>query len=491
MRLSAKLLLILELVLLCLLTVLLVPVRQQMHGQVVEDMQNELRAIAATAALHLDGDLHARAARHQNPQSHAFRALRAQLTAIRDANGLAPQHIYTFDVADETTLRFAVMTHDEPFVGEAYAFEPHLDRARRTGRAAASTLYGDAHGQWISAAAPIFNRAGDVVGLLEVTREADAYFRRADTVILLTTAIALASLIIASFVGFLVLRHVIIEPLRAIHDGMIALGRHDFHHRVRLHTGDEFDQLAQTLNHLFEQFNIARNIQQSFLPDSMPGGDGYRFAICTDPCEATGGDYLDVFALDDERTAVLVADVTGHGLGPSLLMATCRAAVHALSTAGLEPGDLLERLERLLAPDLHDGRFVTMIYGILHRDGAFTYANASQSPALLRARHGVEHLESHRAPLGVGALFDLPEHAAQSTVHLRVRDRLLLGSDGVSEARSPDHVQFGQERIARILDDDALTCEQVVEALRNALDEHRAHLPPSDDVTILCVERSH
>ena len=432
MRLSTKLLVISELVLLVLAFALLVPTRSVMREQVTVALQNQLAAIASTAALQLNGDLHRRVVETQDPHDPAFLALRDQLRAVRDVNGLKSEHLYTFYVGGDAMLHFGVMPHEgEPFIGVDYDRKDHHQRALDSQRVEVTGLYTDAYGKWISAAAPIRDSAGSVVGLLEVTQPSEAYFARADNLIITNTAIAIIGIAISSLLGYVVLTRLVIRPVREIRKGLEAVGNHDFAYRVKINTGDEFQSLAEELNNLSEQLNVASTIQAGFFPEELPVCKGYRMAGASEPCDATGGDYYDAFKLDDQRTAVLMADVTGHGLGPSLIMATCRSALHALARTGLEPGELLQRLEAQLAPDLTEGRFITMIYGVLDEDGTFTYANAGHAPAMVRtADHGVKHLGSHRPPLGV--IIPLDEDDLQSTVHLEPGARVLLTSDGVT-----------------------------------------------------------
>ena len=452
-------------------------------------MQNELRAIAATAALQMDGDLH----RHvrsgiETKDDKAFATLRQKLMRIRIANDLTADNIYTFYPDEQAgLLRFAVMTHAQPFVGDPYEVQPHLYRVYATGEPAASRLYEDAHGQWISAAAPIWDSRGQLVGLIEVNRKAEAYFARYRYVMLLTLIIGLIGMALSSVVGWHVLRISVLKPVKAIDEGMKALGRHDFKHRVKINTRDEFQQLGETLNHLFDELNAARSVQAGFFPEQLPQLPSYRLAAASEPCDATGGDYYDAFKLDDDRVGIVVADVTGHGLGPSLIMASCRSALHALSSTGLAPGELLQRLEQLLGTDMAEGRFITMIYGVLEADGTFTYANAGHGPAMVVTSGDVVHLESHRAPLGIEV--DIDGEPLQSTIHLEPGDRVLFTSDGVNEAQNPDNEHFGNGRIELIVRDRSLVCQQIVGRLREAVQTHRAHRPADDDLTILCVDR--
>jgi serine phosphatase RsbU (regulator of sigma subunit) len=488
MGLKPKLLLYFELVLLIAVATLLLLVRAQMRKQVVQDMQREIGAIASTAALQLDGDLLKTIRTSADANSAAFATLQSNLTKIRDANGLKFEQIYTFyrDGADQ--VRFGVMTHPKPFVGDAYPLRPAMLPVFEKGVANVTDLYEDAHGSWISAYAPVRDSSGAVVALLEVDKPAEQYFANYRRVSKLNLAIGLIALAISSIVGWFALDRTVIAPMRAVHRGVRALGRQDFRHRVALRTSDEFEELGDALNHLSEQLNVARSVQQSFIPKSLPDHAGYRFAVTSEACDTTAGDYVDAFALDELRVAVLVADVTGHGLGPSLLMAACRSALRALAMMPLRPSDIIDRLNRMLANDLTEGRFITMIFGVLESDGTFTFCNAGHGPALVLTKAGVAHLPSHRPPLGIDwDIADEEDH--ETTMRLQVGDRILLASDGVNEAMNSAGEQFGTDRMTTIVADRLLNCEQVVQAHRDALLKHCGGPQRADDVTLLCIDR--
>ncbi|MEM9752263.1 MAG: SpoIIE family protein phosphatase [Planctomycetota bacterium] len=516
MGLSAKLLMFGALVLLLLTTALLWPTRAAMREQVIEDIQNQLAAIAATAALQIDGDMHAAVlheplptpsdANEQDAKPSAFTMLQEKLRNVRDANGLGTkadgtptdEYLYTFSFAPDASLLFTVMTHgpDDLFVGNPYDLHTHHAVAVQTGRVAASELYMDDYGEWISAAAPIRNVAGSITGLLEVTQPAEVYFGRYERLLWTNTLIALGTLFAAALLGYWLLRRTVLGPIHQVTRGMEALGRREFSHRVDIRTRDEFQRLGQTLNSLFGQLDAAKVVQAGFVPDSVPTGEGYSVAVKSEPCDATGGDYVDAFQLQDGRVAILIADVTGHGLGPSLVMASCRAALRALAHIDLSPSELVYKLEQLLEDDLTEGKFITMVYGVLEPDGTFTYCNAGHAPALLRRDHPdgpngakVQALPAHRPPLGV-VIPKTEGEAYETRIELREGDRILLTSDGVNEAMNPESELLGIEPMQSLLQDRGLTTsEALVDRLCETVRSHRSGRPADDDVAILCVDR--
>src|SRR5690606_20606417 len=134
---------------------------------------------------------------------------------------------------------------------------------------------------------------------------------------------------------------------------------------------------------LAASFNVARDIQRSFMPRELPQPPGYQLAQWWYPNAAVGGDYMVVIPMPGNRIEMVIADVCGHGLGPALIMATVRAALRALLLEHETPDKLLEQLDRAMAADLQDGRFVTAILTLLdlntHR---IDFANAGHGPAL-------------------------------------------------------------------------------------------------------------
>ncbi len=485
--LSIKLLIIFELVLLIAILALLIPVRSKMREQIVVDMQNELRGIAGTAALQLDGDLVA-AAQHEGPQqTEAIARTRDVLEQIRIRDTLRPDNIYTFRRDDKGNI-FRGVGPENAIKQRAEARNEMLP-AFTLGIVTTTDLFNDPQaGETISAYAPIRNRAGQIVSILEVNHQSDEYFSRYRLLMIFFVIVGLIALGISSIVGWVVLNLLVIHPISKLKEGMVALAQQDFRHRVKLHTGDEFEELGTTLNKMSEQLNVARAVQRSFIPKTLPNQSGYHIAAATEPCEATAGDYFDAFALDANRIAVLVADVTGHGLGPSLLMSACRSALRALSMADLSPQDVIERLDKLMRGDLTDGRFITMIFGVLESGGDFTFTNAGHGPAMVVSNGRCKTLGPHRPPLGVG---DWREDGdtLQSTIHLKHGDRVFLCSDGVSEAMNANHEQFGVERIAKVVCDHAIDSDSVVEKIREELKHHCGTSSMKDDVTILCVDR--
>ena len=490
MRLSFKLLAIASVVVLATVFAIIFPLKQEMRAQVVEDMQRELRAIAATAAQQIDGDLHAQLAASPSAESAEFQKLRAQLDKVRQANNLPHEQIYTFihNPADPpNVLRFGVMTHPKPFVNDPYTIRrAELLDSWINASTHVADLYTDDHGQWISAYAPITNSAGEVTGVLEVDRSAGEYFARYRRVVWLVYYIGAGAILISAGLGYLVLNRLVLTPVKQLHTAMAALSASDFSHKVNITTKDELADLGHSLNLLSKQFNVARVIQGGFFPRSMPEHPNWSVAGSSLPCDATGGDYFDAFTLEDGSLCIVLADVSGHGLGPSLLMASCRSSLRALGLSKLPANDWLNRLDTLLEHDLQNGRFITLIVGLISPTGVFTYANAGHSPAMFATGTTVTNLSAHRPPLGA-AFPDFPTDPAVS-IQLSPGDRIFFASDGLTEAM--DHAGNMPEpaAIRAIIANRALQPMQVLANLQAFLTSHTKGRKLTDDLTMICVD---
>ncbi len=189
----------------------------------------------------------------------------------------------------------------------------------------------------------------------------------------------------------------------------------------------------------------AEEIQRSLLPGQIPQIPGFEVAAAWLPARTVGGDYYDVLRLGDRRLGICIADVVGKGVSAALLMANVQAAVHAFASDTESPAGLCAKVNRLLCENIATGKFVTFLYGVLDGDDrAFRFCNAGHSYPILAADASVRTLDQGGAVLGV-----FPDWKYEdSTVELRPGDRLLLFTDGITEARDADGNEFEDAGIA-------------------------------------------
>jgi phosphoserine phosphatase RsbU/P len=193
----------------------------------------------------------------------------------------------------------------------------------------------------------------------------------------------------------------------------------------------------------------ARAIQEGFLPKEIPQLAGYEIASAWQSARVVGGDYFDVLPFDDETCGLCIADVAGKGLPAALLMSNLQAAVRGLASPSLAPEDLCTRLNALLCRNMASDRFVTLFYA--HLDGParlLRYVSAGHnSPFVLHSDGSHERLREGGVVLGVFA-----NQAFQNgVIELRSGDRVVLFTDGVTEACNADEDEFGEERLLTVL----------------------------------------
>ncbi|HYE95738.1 MAG TPA: GAF domain-containing SpoIIE family protein phosphatase [Rubricoccaceae bacterium] len=242
---------------------------------------------------------------------------------------------------------------------------------------------------------------------------------------------------------------------------------------------------------LEEEMRLARTIQERLLPEHTPHLAGLDVAAMARSSRHVAGDYYDLAALDADRLLVAVADVAGKGMPAALLMANLQACLHLLrqrldDTAGLAP--TTAQLNRVVCANTDPFTFITFFWGVLdRRTGRFTYVNAGHNPPLLaRAGGPVEMLMEGGVLLGV-----LPEAVyAQGEVTMDAGDRLLLYTDGVTEARSPDDEEYAEGRLERVLLAHAdASAEALIAAVAADVAAFTADAPLADDFTLVAVRR--
>jgi phosphoserine phosphatase RsbU/P len=198
---------------------------------------------------------------------------------------------------------------------------------------------------------------------------------------------------------------------------------------------------------LEQEIGIARDIQQALLPRDFREYPHLSVAGFNLPCLAVGGDYFDVFPLSENRTAFLLADVSGKGLGAALLTTMLQGAISGM-TLGTDPARVLNHVNRFLCSHAEVGRYATMFFGILDDNGHLEFINAGHpSPILIRKGVCDEAFSEGSFPVG---LIPEAEYVA-SHLQLEPNDTLVLFSDGVTEAMNPAEELFGVPRLCEIL----------------------------------------
>jgi phosphoserine phosphatase RsbU/P len=238
-----------------------------------------------------------------------------------------------------------------------------------------------------------------------------------------------------------------------------------------------------------QEFQLAQEIQRTFLPDVLPSIPGWELNARWRPALQVGGDFYDAFMLDEDRVGLVIADVSDKGMPAALYMTVARTLIHAEALEGDEPSAALMRVNRSLLLNSQKGLFVTCLYAILNtKSGEMTYANAGHNrPVWLRkSRRDVVWLEKGGMPLGVSEQLALCDQQLQ----MKESDQLVFYTDGVTEARAADDTLFGEERLFNILNlFRNRPSSSLIDAIDQKIMDFRGGAPVSDDLTLMVVHR--
>jgi sigma-B regulation protein RsbU (phosphoserine phosphatase) len=235
---------------------------------------------------------------------------------------------------------------------------------------------------------------------------------------------------------------------------------------------------------LEQEIGIARDIQQALLPKNFRDYPHLAVSGINFPCLAVGGDYFDVFPLGDGRTAFLLADVSGKGLGAALCTNLLQGALSGM-TLGTDPARVFVHVNRFLCDHSEIGRYATMFFGILDDKGNLEYINAGHpSPFLIRKGVAEDIFNEGSYPVGL-----VPE-AEYTAVCLKLEpgDTMVLFSDGVTEAMDPAEQLFGVQRLRDVLNGQGQTAlEDLQQLVLQAVENFARGASQADDLTLLLV----
>ncbi len=246
------------------------------------------------------------------------------------------------------------------------------------------------------------------------------------------------------------------------------------------------------------EFRVARRIQQKLFPTTTPqvagldiGSATYAFDIggASYPAEAIGGDYYDYLPLSDGSLGIAIGDVSGHGIGPALLMAEVRAYLRAFAHTHAQPDDILRLVNDIILPDIEGDRFITLLLARLDPvNRSFVYASAGHSTGYIFSTAGdvKQPLPSTSIPLGIMPNYSFP---ASTPIALETGDLVLFLTDGIVEARAPDGTIFGTRRtidLARVYRQ--APAREIVENLYYAVRAYARNQPQYDDITATVIK---
>ncbi|MEF3698196.1 SpoIIE family protein phosphatase [Desulfolutivibrio sp.] len=340
--------------------------------------------------------------------------------------------------------------------------------------------------------------------------EARQEIRDASSMVLATAGAASVAVLLAVALGAFWGSKSVTTPLAKVMQAWKRVAAGDFSTRLDFRTRDERAALARAFNEtmpkladhlrLRESLELAKEVQGNLLPKAPPCLPGLDVAGVNLSCDETGGDYFDYFPVRRAgvtELAVVIGDVTGHGVPSALLMATGRALLLA---AGQELGGTDEapppwrRLtvaNRLLAVDVGDsGRFMTLFWAEIHPEtGRLRWVRAGHDPAYLLEPGGRPPVELHGAGLPLGIVSDFVYQEQEAV--LAPGQILLMGTDGIWEARDASDGMYGKDRFLEVARRHAAESAAAIrDAVLSDLAAFKGGLPLEDDVTLVVVSRS-
>ncbi len=337
--------------------------------------------------------------------------------------------------------------------------------------------------------------------ILKPAHLSDQYVKaQIDRVVTITGIVILILVGIVFFLS-LTFARTVTKPIRTLEKGALLLAEGDFNARVAIHSNDEFGRMGQVFNQVGPQLqehyrmrhalSLAMEVQQNLLPKTLPVIAGLDIAGASVYCDETGGDYYDFLTRDDQpkSLAVVVGDVSGHGLPSALLMAAARALLRQRYALEGTLSQVITDVNRMFSKDVADsGRFLTLFFcEIRPGSRSIAWVNAGHDPALLydAPTDRFEELAGKSLPLGVNAAGFYPE-SSRSLDNGRL---LAIGTDGIWETRNPAGEMFGKERFRALIRTHAhFPADAILQAIIAAVDEFRGPQSTEDDITLIVVK---
>jgi sigma-B regulation protein RsbU (phosphoserine phosphatase) len=313
--------------------------------------------------------------------------------------------------------------------------------------------------------------------------------------------IGVIGIIVAVLVAFsaFYLARLFTAPLDRIAGTADRLAKGDFSATLDLRLGDERDLVIRAFNRLGPQLEnsltlqkaveLAREVQQNLLPCHTPRVPGLDIAAASIYCDETGGDYYDYFfaeGADQNRLAVVVGDVSGHGLSSALLMATARAMLRQRVSIPGTPADIITDVNRRLVLDTDQtGQFMTLFYAEIACDrNEIHWVRAGHDPAILYNPHTDSFHELKGEGLALGVVPDFNFNVSSRTIEKG--QVIVIGTDGIWEMTNMAGDYFGKQALKRIIRSHAdkparLICAEIT----RALDHFRGSRDTEDDITMV------
>ena len=236
---------------------------------------------------------------------------------------------------------------------------------------------------------------------------------------------------------------------------------------------------------LEKELETARAIQRSLLPRCIPELKNFEISAVSESARQVGGDYYDLIELNENETLIAIADVSGKGVQAALLMANLQAFLKSVSKQNLPLEEATALINDLVSDNTRMGNFITFFWGVLNDStGEFRYVNAGHNPPLLVDGNEIHTLKKGGMLLGVTKT--LVPYEAESVV-LKPSSKLILFTDGITEAMNEDFQEYGEERLRKLVSNFEGDAREILSAILEDVNRHRGKAEQSDDITCVII----
>jgi len=317
--------------------------------------------------------------------------------------------------------------------------------------------------------------------------------------------IGLAALVTGSLIS-LAMSFYISRPVKKLEYGARKIGEGNLDTRINIRSVKELKVLADSFNDMArglkesrlalienermqKELELAHEIQSTLLPSRIPRLRNLEIDAYYKPAAQVGGDYFDLVSLDNHRLMLIVGDVSGKGVPGLVVMAMVRILIRGLAAEGRNPAEMLRRLNLLLGKNMKKNMFVTLFCGIFNIiDTKMIFASAAHMPLILYKKmdSSVSLLKTRTKPLGIFPDRLFSSGLEEYSLDLNPGDLIFQFTDGLSEMTNDRQEEFGIDRIARAVKNNAENgSERVITDLQNRYAAYRGKQEQSDDLTML------
>lgn len=251
-------------------------------------------------------------------------------------------------------------------------------------------------------------------------------------------------------------------------------------------------ELAQE-DRIRQELKIARNVQQSFLPEATPNIKGYDIAAVCKPAYETGGDYYDFIHLGEDKIAVTIGDVSGKGIQAAFYMTFTKGVLHALCNDFESTIDILAKTNKMFRNNADKGTFISLIFGILDiSSDEFKFSRAGHNPVLYFNDEEKKLIEYQPDGIAIGMAREeiFRAHISEETIKLRKDDFLIFFTDGVVESISKTNKLYGDQRLHNLVKKNhQLSSKQLLKKIEDDLDKFGEKSEQHDDLTMIVIKK--